>query len=59
MLLSWDVSIQIDIILIETLGVNIEKENKCRDVLKNNAYTFRCKCDYQNNEMYIHNNANY
>ena len=55
---SWDFSIPIDVILIETLGGSqIEKENECRKILTNNNYKFVCK--YQHNEIYIHNTSTY
>jgi FkbM family methyltransferase len=53
-LLSWDFSISIDVILLETLGVQPEKENKCREILIANGYTFFSKCAH--NEIYILNN---
>lgn len=52
-LLSWDFSIPIDIILIETLGVNPEKEQLCRDILINNNYKFICK--FKDNEIFAIN----
>ena len=50
---SWDFSIPIDIILIETLGVKPEKEELCREILKNNNYRFITK--YKANEIYALN----
>ena len=51
-LLSWDFSIPIDIILIETLGGSqIEKEEKCREILLNNGYKFDVK--FKHNEIFV------
>ena len=51
-LLSWDFSVPIDIILIETLGGSqIEKEQMCRDILVKNGYRFDTK--YRHNEVFI------
>jgi FkbM family methyltransferase len=51
-LLSWDFSIPIDVILIETLGGSqCEKEEKCREILINNGYVFDNK--YKHNEIFI------
>ena len=47
---SWDFSIPIDIILIETLGVEPEKDEKCRNYLINNNYIFITS--YKHNEIY-------
>ena len=47
---SWDFSIQIDIILIETLGVQPEKDDLCREILIKNNYKFITKC--QHNEIF-------
>jgi FkbM family methyltransferase len=52
---SWDFSIQIDLILIETLGVDNEKDQLCRSLLVNNNYSFICKCAH--NEVYANNNC--
>ena len=52
---SWDFSIQIDLILIETLGVDNEKDQLCRSILVNNNYSFICKCAH--NEVYANNNC--
>lgn len=51
---SWDFSIKIDIILIEMLEQNQEKDQMCRDILIKNGYTFFTK--YKHNEIFIHNN---
>lgn len=51
-LLSWDFSVPIDVILIETLGGSqIEKEELCRNLLIKNGYTFSTK--YQHNEIFV------
>jgi len=47
---SWDFSIPIDIILIETLGVDPEKDELCRQLLIKHHYTFLTK--YAHNEIY-------
>jgi hypothetical protein len=50
---SWDFSIPIDVILIEMLGVQPEKEQLCREILINNNYKFIKK--YQHNEIFTLN----
>jgi FkbM family methyltransferase len=50
---SWDFSIEIDIILIEMLGVEPEKEELCRQILIKNNYKFSTICAH--NEIYILN----
>jgi FkbM family methyltransferase len=50
---SWDFSIPIDIILIETLGVQPDKDELCRQILIKNSYKFLYK--YKHNEIFIHN----
>ena len=47
---SWDFSIPIDVILIETLGVQPEKEELCRKILIENNYKFITK--YKHNEIF-------
>lgn len=47
---SWDFSIPIDIILIETLGAQPEKDELCRKILIQNNYKFITK--YKHNEIY-------
>jgi FkbM family methyltransferase len=47
---SWDFSIPIDIILIETLGVQPEKDDLCREILLKNNYQFVSK--YKHNEIF-------
>jgi len=51
---SWDFSIPINVILIETLGVQEEKENLCRKLLAEKNYTFYSKCAH--NEIWIYKN---
>lgn len=51
-LLSWDFSVPIDVILIETLGGSqCEKEEKCREILIKNGYVFSTK--FKHNEVFI------
>jgi FkbM family methyltransferase len=51
-LLSWDFSVPIDVILIETLGGSqTEKEELCRNLLIKNGYKFSEKC--QHNEIFV------
>jgi FkbM family methyltransferase len=50
---SWDFSIPIDIVLIETLGVQPEKDELCRKILINNGYKFITK--YKHNEIFALN----
>jgi FkbM family methyltransferase len=47
---SWDFSIPIDIILIETLGVEPEKDELCRQILFKNNFEFMTK--HHHNEIY-------
>lgn len=47
---SWDFSIPIDVILIETLGVEPEKDELCRKILIQNNYKFITK--YRHNEIF-------
>ena len=54
---SWDFSIVIDLILIETLDVQPEKDQLCRDILIENGYIFIQNCKH--NEIYIHNKCDY
>jgi hypothetical protein len=50
--MSWDFSVPINVILIETLGGSqIEKEIMCRDILIKNGYIFDTK--YKHNEVFI------
>ena len=53
-LMSWDFSVPIDVVLIETLGVEPEKEQMCREILVNNGYKFVTK--WQHNEIYANSN---
>ena len=50
---SWDFSIVIDIILLETLGVQPEKDEMCREILIKNNYKFITK--WQHNEIFAIN----
>ena len=51
-LMSWDFSIPIDVILIETLGGSqCEKEEECRKLLIKNGYKFDTK--FKHNEVFI------
>ena len=51
-LMSWDFSVPIDIILIETLGGSmVEKEQQCRDILIKHGYVLDTK--YKHNEIFI------
>jgi len=50
---SWDFSIPIDIILIETLGVQPEKDELCREILIKNNY--KLITSYKHNEIYAIN----
>ena len=50
---SWDFSIPIDVILIETLGVQPEKDELCREILIKNNYKFITK--YKHNEIFALN----
>ena len=50
---SWDFSIPIDLILIETLGVQPDKDELCRQLLISNGYKFIQK--FSHNEIFINN----
>jgi FkbM family methyltransferase len=50
-LLSYNFKIPIDVILIETLGVQQERDQLCRDLLIKNNYIFSSKIAH--NEIYI------
>uniref|UniRef100_A0A6C0AQV3 Methyltransferase FkbM domain-containing protein n=1 Tax=viral metagenome TaxID=1070528 RepID=A0A6C0AQV3_9ZZZZ len=51
-LTSWDFSIPIDVILIETLGGSqYEKEEQCRQLLIKNGYKFDTK--FKHNEVFL------
>jgi FkbM family methyltransferase len=52
-LTSWDFSIPIDIILIETLGAQPEKDEMCRQILIQHNYRFITKCHH--NEIFALN----
>ena len=53
---SWDFSIPIDVILIEMLGIDSEKEELCRKQLLNNGYKFDKICAH--NEIFVLNKDN-
>lgn len=54
-LLSWDFSIPIDVIMFETLGGSqSEKEEQCRELLIKNGYKFDAK--FKHNEIFVMNN---
>ena len=50
-LLSYNFDIQIDVILIEMLGVQPDKDELCRQRLINNGYIFDQK--FAHNEIFI------
>jgi FkbM family methyltransferase len=50
---SWDFSVPINVILIEMLGVNPDKEDKCRSILIDHNYQFFSHCAH--NEVYTLN----
>ena len=52
-LMSWDFSVPIDVILIEVLGDQTEKEELCRQILLNNNYSFLTK--HEHNEIFVRN----
>lgn len=52
---SWDFSVPINVILIEMLGYEKEREQLCREILIKNGYIFQCKCYH--NEIFILNNC--
>ena len=51
---SWDFRVPIDLILIETLGVQPLKDESCRKILLENGYKFETK--FQHNEIFILDN---
>jgi FkbM family methyltransferase len=54
---SWDFSVPIDIVLIETLGVQPEKDQLCREILIKNKYNFITK--WKHNEIFAINSYNF
>jgi hypothetical protein len=48
---SWDFSIPIDVILIEMLGQDIEREEACRKILTDNGY--KMDCAFKHNEVFV------
>lgn len=53
-LMSYDFKVPIDVILIETLGVQPERDEMCRKILINNGYIFDRKIAH--NEIFVKNN---
>jgi FkbM family methyltransferase len=54
---SWDFSKPIDIILIEMLGTNLDKDTLCRNLLNEKGYKFYCT--FKHNEIYVLRNSQY
>ncbi len=52
-LLSWDFKIPIDVILIEMLSFQEEKNELCRNILIKNNYSLLYR--YKHNEIYVLN----
>jgi FkbM family methyltransferase len=52
-LMSWDFSVPIYVILIETLGVQPEKDEMCRKILKEHNYLLFTT--FKDNEIYVLN----
>lgn len=52
---SWDFSIPIHLILIEMLGLQPEREMKCRDLLISHGYYFITTCSH--NEVFVHRDS--
>ena len=50
---SWDFSVPIDIVLIEMLGQDLEKEQLCRDILY--AHGYRMDRTFAHNEIFVLN----
>lgn len=50
-LLSWDFSVPIHVIMIEMLGKNKEKEDQCRYLLLSHGYTFHSV--FKHNELFV------
>ena len=50
-LMSFSFDIEIDVILIETLGVEPIKDELCRQLLLKNGYIFSEKCKH--NEIFV------
>lgn len=50
---SWDFSVPIDVILMEVLGDQPEKDDLCRQILLKNNYRFLAKQEH--NEIFVHN----
>jgi len=54
---SWDFSVPIDIILIEMLDTNKEKNEMCRQILVKNNYFFYTLCSH--NEIFVLKSSQY
>ncbi len=54
---SWDFSVPIDIILIEMLDTNKEKNEMCRQILVKNNYVFYSVCSH--NEIFVLKTSQY
>lgn len=54
---SWDFSVPIEVILIETIGYQPDKEEMCRVILRENGY--KLMSSFSHNEIYIHNTSPY
>jgi len=50
---SWDFSVPIDIVLIEMLGQDLEKEQLCREILY--AHGYRMDRTFAHNEIFVLN----
>jgi FkbM family methyltransferase len=50
-LMSWDFSVPIHVIMIEMLGVNTEKEQLCRYLLLDHGYVFHST--FKHNEIFV------
>lgn len=50
-LMSWDFSVPIHVIMIEMLGKNKEKEDQCRHLLLRNGYMFHSV--FKHNELFV------
>jgi len=49
--MSFNFDVEVDVILIEMLGVDPDKDNLCRDLLVKKGYIFCEK--YEHNEIFI------
>ena len=48
---SWDFSVPINLILINMLGVDLQRRQKCRELLTNNGY--KLDCVFKHNKIYM------